>query len=851
MDWSDPDAVATVNWRYQGNNDSYSISEIGTKTAHFEVDATTALLSGAVSVPDGTEALNGSINLTNNEVNYWGSVHDGAYILNTNPGTYTITFSPDTYANSSWGRYSYSGTVTILEGNNEFDFTVEELTATIHFTVTNLAGEPLADVQANAWSQNHWSGTQTDATGTATVYVQTGTWYDVGVWDEVYLSADSNQRVQVADGETKEVAFTMQEPNATVIATIVDADGSVPESLRGWFGCNTKDYSRHFGEDLRNGTVELGIIVEDGEFDGECSAWFQDETVGAVSPQEVTVAEGETVALEFTLQPLDATVQAVIKNFSTGKKIPADPSININLWNESDHMGHFAQLEDNPVEIRVVSNKSYTGGIWSNDQRYIPLWSMNSDVVKVAAGETGTLVLNVLEQDGTLLINANDPNGDPVEYGWAWCGNWEEVDFALDTAETNVVINTGAQIQNGVAEVPLVAGHTYRCGVGAGQEFVEEGWLSPPEQGIEYASTSAELSPLTFQFKEADAHLTGSISLGASVTNISAASQFDSVWCWAWSEGGSSWTEADPGEDYRLNVSTEHDQWAAGCDGVQGEDWYFTEQPYEFTPDKGKNTHDFTLEKMAAWKIYEAVSETFDATENKVITTGDGTTLTIPAGTLATEGNVTVRATQETNIIRTDDHPLMIPWDWEAFDSNDNLIETFLGGTVTISIPYTDEALAELGIEESSLVGRFFDELSGSWKQPDNISVDTVSNVVTVTTDHFTQYGVMYNARVSNTRKPTTPGLMVKSTGKHNVKVALRTKKTSPKATRFVVQVRKFGTASKKNWTETKLRNAKKKARLVRSIQKLKRSTNYEVRAKACNGAGCSQSTDWQSFKTE
>ncbi|MEK7698449.1 MAG: hypothetical protein AAB310_02620, partial [Nitrospirota bacterium] len=42
-----------------------------------------------------------------------------------------------------------------------------------------------------------------------------------------------------------------------------------------------------------------------------------------------------------------------------------------------------------------------------------------------------------------------------------------------------------------------------------------------------------------------------------------------------------------------------------------------------------------------------------DATENKVILYGDGTKVTIPAGTLASEGNVTVRGTPETNIIRT------------------------------------------------------------------------------------------------------------------------------------------------------------------------------------------------------
>jgi hypothetical protein len=463
-------------------------------------------------------------------------------------------------------------------------------------------------------------------------------------------------------------------------------------------------------------------------------------------------------------------------------------------------------------------------------------------VVKVPSGKTETMVLNVLEQDDTVSITVKDPNGDAVEHGWAWCGNWGEVDFALDTVTTNTVIDSGAEIRSGQAEVPLVAGHTYRCGVGAGEEFVEDGWLSPPEQEVEFTSKKSELNDLTFKFKEADATLTGSIKQSA---------DFDSAWCWAWSEGGSSWTEVEPGEDYRLNLSTEHGVWEAGCDATTGEDWYFTEQPYEFSPSKGKNSHDFTLTQMPAWQVYDAVSETFDATENKVITYGDGTRLTIPAGTLAASGNVTVRGTPETNIIRTDDHPLMVPLDWEALDDSGNLIETFPGGTVTIEIPYTDEALAEWGIEEDSLVGKYWDELSGSWKQPDNVAIDKDNNVVTVTTDHFTQYGVTYNARVSSTRKPTTATVTVKTVDKHQAKLTLRTKKSSPKATRFVVQVRKRGVQSKSHWSTTTFKNADKKARLVRSLQKLKRTTDYEVRVKACNSAGCSQSSTWQDFTTE
>ncbi|HBY73283.1 MAG TPA: hypothetical protein DEG44_01185, partial [Candidatus Kerfeldbacteria bacterium] len=282
---------ASVDWRYQSGDDQYDIAEEGvTETVNFEVDATTAVLSGTVSVPDGSEDIGGSVNLSNEEENYWGSVSDGSYTVNLNPGTYSLMFSPDTWSNDNWGRYSYTSTITIAEGENELDFTVEELTSTIQFTVTSSSGEALEDVNVNAWTQGHWSGDQTDENGAGTVYVQSDTWYDVSVWHDTYLAVEPNQKVKVAANGSEAVSFTMQLPNATIAATILNSDGSVVESINGWFDCNTDDYSSHFGTDLDNGTIELGVVVDEdtGEFDGHCSAWFPEEETGAVTPQDVT-----------------------------------------------------------------------------------------------------------------------------------------------------------------------------------------------------------------------------------------------------------------------------------------------------------------------------------------------------------------------------------------------------------------------------------------------------------------------------------------------------------------------------------------------------------------------------------
>lgn len=845
IDWSDPAQVADVDWHSDSDDEQYTAVE-GITTVDFEVNPTTALVSGSVTTPDNAEAIDGSINFTSEEVNFWGSVSDGSFILNLDPNTYTVTVSPDTNQNSSWGRYSYSGTVTIGEGDNILDIELEELTAQVQFVVTTESDEPLEDINVYAWTEDHSANGETDSTGTAIMYVRKDTRYEVGAEDETYLAVEPNQNVTVADGSTEIVYVTMVQPNAWVNATFVDDEGNVADSLHGWFGCHTENYDRQFDTELHNGTVELGIAV-DGTAELECSAWLSD--TGAVTPKTVTVVENETSTLQYTLLSLNATIKTFVKDFSTGKKISADSNAYINLWNQTNNLNHSTQLDDNPVSIPVVADTPYTGNFWSETGQYTSLYSMNGDVVEAHAGATETLIVNVLENNATVHFNVYDPNGDPVEYGSVWCGNWGEVDFALDTVDTNVVIENGSEIRLGEADVLLVAGHTYRCGAHSGKEFVEENdWLSPPEHEITVSTDP--LDDVILRFTEADAHLTGSVELNTTVNGVHSTDEPDSIWCWAWSEGGSSWTEVDPSaKNFRLPVSTDHDQWVAGCDAVVGEDWYFTEEPYEFTPEKGNNTKNFIVQKMPGWKVHEAVSETFDAGESKVMTFGDGTRLTIPAGTLAASGNVTVRGTPETSFIRTDVNPVAIPIDWEALDESGNLIENFVGGNVTIEIPYSEDTLTELGIEEDALVGKYWD--GTAWKLPDNVTIDKDNNIVTIKTDHFTQYGVTYNARVSSVRKPKTPQVTVTSSGKHNVKLALRTKKTSPKSTRFVVQVRKLDAKNKTQWKTKTFRNADKKAQLKRSVQKLQRNKQYEVRAKACNSAGCSEQSNWKNFATE
>ena len=78
-------------------------------------------------------------------------------------------------------------------------------------------------------------------------------------------------------------------------------------------------------------------------------------------------------------------------------------------------------------------------------------------------------------------------------------------------------------------------------------------------------------------------------------------------------------------------------------------------------------------------------------------------------------------------------------YELEAQDENGNTIAKF-NSNATITFAYTDEQLKELGITEESLVSKYYDEQTGTWKDPNGVTQDTEKNTITISTNHFTKF---------------------------------------------------------------------------------------------------------------
>lgn len=829
------------DWLFEQTDLVFSISEAGTQTNNISVTITTAKLRGSVTDVNGDVPAQGTVTLSNESQSYSDYTDaDGSYTLNLNPGTYTVTFYPDTWSNPDAARYFYpSSTLTVAEGTANLDLVLEEKSSSIEVTVTDESGVPLPDISVGASHNNEWVGGTTDENGQATLWVQSGVTYQVYPYADGYIYNEPSTEVKVGADESESVTFVMHSPDATVNVLVVDADGNVPDDMYGYVNCSDEDYTEWFGGSVSHGSGTVYFVVGEGEtFEGSCNLWMNDETLGAAEAVDVSVAFGDADSIQFNLVERSATVTVYVKD--TDGKVVKDAHGWVNVWNDESKLWQGKEIDSSgKTEIRVVPG-TYVGGVWFEDQSYIPLWHKNNGTVKVGEDETGKLVLTVARASAEVTGTALDPNGDPVEYGWAYCGNWEEVTVQGDFEE-GTVIDSGAEIRDGEFSIALVDGHEYRCNVGVPSEYIEQGWLSPEDQVLDIPDGESSATSLSFQFKEADSKIKGSLTWPSE--SSATAKTNKRAWCWAWGEdGGHSFSDSKSDGTFTLAVQS-GGTWHYGCDSQDGSTWLTTGDRSVTLDEAGTVEVSLTLSSFDAWVVYEPVSETFDATENNIINLADGTVLTIPANSIASSGEVTVTATPEVNIVRTGDSMLGIPWNFEAFAEGE-LVETF-NSDVTIEIPYTNSTLDEFGVDEDSLMSKYYDEESGAWKTTENVTQNVKTNTITVTTNHFTQYGVTYSGNLSSNFKPAKPSNL--STYDRTDKTAhLSWKKGSEKqVTKYKIQVRVKGDSKKKNWDSftTKKRN--------KLIKKLDKGETYQFRVKACNSGFCSKFSDWKSFKTK
>lgn len=759
---SDPSAI---DWTYSkmptrvtfDNNNSPGT----TTTTNFTVQTADCAITGTVKDPDGNALSNPQSSVYVSVWSYSGGGNssnvssDGSFNLKVPEGTYNMNInvwgqnygSPsevkftvkDADSNGSCDGYS-AGTIRLVNKNS-----------TISGAVLDTDGNRVANQSVNAWKYNGggWASTMTDSNGSYSLQVSAGTWqvsistgmsgsygsYGGYGSTTTYINDQAPIQVIVAENATSSGNnFTLKIANSTISGRVVNSNGDTLTGLEMGYayvetgtgsGPGPMMYSG-MGATVRDGTFTLSVPA--GTYNVGVSLPYGSGYCTGSASQVITTANA-TASASISLTTATASISGYLKKDSdSGDTITG---VRAEVFANSGTMNYSMATVNS-------SNGSYSMSVCPGDW-YMGYWidpsltdgesntylrqPLSDNKIAVTGGQTVTKNIIVKRNDATITGTVTDPTGA------AFPGVWVSVDTrSNDTAGSfnrmNWFSNGSMTDSSGTYTIKVPSGSTYNV---MANMPGSSSYINPSRVSV--TPTSGGTSTVNLQFKNADATITGTTTRGGSAV---------AAFVTAWSEDGG-YAGASSGSNgvYSLSV-TSGSNWHVKAMYDSGTTFYRSSESI-VNPSSGSNTLNLDLSNSGT--MPESTTVTFSASNQKTITLTDGTTITIPAGALASSGNVTITVTGKAQLpnqaLAT---PIKIGYDITALDSNGSEITSTFNSNVTIVMPYTEADLTALGLTEDDLLAGYWDSSTNSWKTSDNISIDKDNNTITLTTNHFTDF---------------------------------------------------------------------------------------------------------------
>ncbi|MFA6097975.1 MAG: carboxypeptidase regulatory-like domain-containing protein [Patescibacteria group bacterium] len=724
----------------------------------FTVAKFNATITGTIVKPDGTEP-GAAINLS---VNAW---EKGGYMGNNvqaeSDGSFSIkiagghTYDVNIWAwNNGMGGTEYGGpSINPVKVGDQATVDLGtvylvEKTATITGKVTDTNGQALANQSVNAWSINStgWGDTMTDEEGNYSMAIFPGT-YMVnaseggastaagGASDEggaSYVAIEPPQQVTtLANATTPNINFQLGIADATIKGHLEDADGNLISGVWGWVNASNSLDQFTQGDMWFGGT--LGGPLNGGQFEMNVPAGkytlsvFMDWNAEYTQEADVTVeiGSGETTDdVVITMLPNTAVIE--------GRFVDSEGNPVNNVWGEV----YAKRPEGGSAFAQIMPDGSYSLGVsagtWNLNYRvdpnmgsaYLPT-SLEETSVSVAEDETINLDFTLLEVDSVISGAVQDEDGQAIEGAHVFA-SLDYAGYERDATYDYYGFNS--------MEAISAADGTYTINVPEGEYYLSASL--PPSLG--YIFTGAQLvytSPddpaenSAIVFNTADSQITGEVTLDGEGSEAFVYAYTDT--------GGYSETTTSDGS-YTLPV-TSGATWSVGAVHESGVSYYLSDQAEVAVADENGAEQDLVL--VYQGEMPDPLSVNFDATVAKTITLSDGFKLEIPARALATEGNVTVTVEPTAEVpYQAGAQPLAgYGYNLEARDSQGSLISTF-NSEVTLTLPYDEEVVGEIGLLETDLSGEYYNTTSGVWQESNSYMIDKENNTITLTTDHFSAY---------------------------------------------------------------------------------------------------------------
>jgi len=769
---SDP-AAGGVDWVYGGFPQLVTFAEDSTEETRaitFTVETADAYVVGRVEGPNGETLDPWTVWVDVRDLSGNGNgaplAPNGHFTVPVVAGTYHVWVGVDERTHPNWssprippfnvasGTTYDLGTIRLVEKSSAIEGRVTR----------DSDGSGVAGVWVHAWQrEGGWASTTTDADGNYRLSVLSGTWeVDVELpFTSTYVTGQPPRQVTVDDHQTiTDVNFVLREAAGIIQGWLYDPEGNLLTDVDGWAYAREGNAPEpiasapvnngRFSLNVPHGTYRVGIWLppnSDYTISGEQEVGplsLATMVAQARSPREVAVADmaagerrafvqaGATIPITFTLLPNNARI---VGTFYTDEA-KTTPALGLQgeVFAMSGMGGAWRAAPIDPTTARF--ELSVAAGTWN-----VGYWLMSSGYVNnpppdtritIAPGEIFTLNFTIVVADAAIEGFVQKPNGDPLNYAWAWAHR--------DRSATSAAIDTGdfSRPPEGYFRISVPSGGAYQVGAFAPAEW---GYIQPDIQTV--TPTVGTPVSVTLQFKQSNATITGTVYYHDEAGNQVYGPW---AWVWAWSDDGQhTGAPTDQNGRYQLNVVT-GTTWHIGAvyHPEQGSLFYETPSPTDVVMTTPHASVDLELQ-LASTALPPAVAATFDPSIGWTYTLSDGTRIEIPAGAMPTTDTVRISITplveELPNTLTA--RPFGYGYAIVAYEnSTGNQIVSNFNANVLITFYYTEEELRRRGVSEDDLSPAYFSTTTNSWTKVESYSVDKVANRVTVQINHFSVWAI-------------------------------------------------------------------------------------------------------------
>ncbi|MDP2684745.1 MAG: hypothetical protein Q8P20_06960 [bacterium] len=746
-----------VDWIYSGMPQDQNFASDNTsesRIVNYQVVTANSLVTGKIVYPNGTPKNNFNINL----FSFSGGNANG---MTNASGNFSIRTTAGDFELNGWfppeeQQYSIPRLKVSVVANQTLNLgtiTIVQKTSQIKGFVRTAVGTPIANIDVNAFSMNgsgsgDFSMTQTGADGSYSLYVSSGRYgVNIQARPELGWVSDGTQKeYQVAaNAIITNANFTLIKADVTINGRVVNTQGVLQSDFFGYANVMEQNGNfgpgpgKSFGGQIQGGTFQVKIPSKVMSKISVTSFVEPGRPYSIQSDVNLTVAPNGTYNVNLVLVPNDAVLTGTVKD---------QKGVTITDFDFGDVfvMGKKGQWNNafiNPDGTYTMSLRSgnYDGrGAFVNGGGYI-----QSHPEFVEGGITiqpGTTIWNpvVYKADARINVTIKDPDGNLLSgFGFVFAHEDFEGNPGVGFKDS---MESGGEIFNGTGSINVVGGKTYLVGAPPPPRYDSANWMPPEEQEVFIAANGT--ASVVLQYKKADGNITGTVTFedGSPVS-------FGFVG--GWSEDGANSGSPNFGSTYSLPV-TKNGTWHINADTFNGSDYYTSGEVLVNTP----NTEGFVIERnfilsKSDFIFPEPKCETWDSTQPKIINISDGTSLTFPARSLATSGNVTVCAQPTVNLTpEKNKKPAKgFGYSLTATDSSNQTITTF-NSAVTVSMKVEAEKLAELGITPNDLLPAFFNTTTNKWDTVTNATYDADNDLLSFTTTHFTDYAIMTGVTIAS-----------------------------------------------------------------------------------------------------